>query len=128
MSLNNVGAFLSSLGRRDEALRASEEAVAIRRELAAGNRDAFLPDLALSLCARGDVLTGGGQFEEASESYFEGLQLYLGIIQIAPDEIGPRVQPNLGNMVAALRSAGKNEAEIAAILKQLGLDPPPAGV
>jgi tetratricopeptide (TPR) repeat protein len=128
MSLNNVGAFLSSLGRRDEALRASEEAVAIRRELAAGNRDAFLPDLALSLCARGDVLTGGGQFEEASESYFEGLQLYLGIIQIAPDEIGPRVQSNLGNMVAALRSAGKNEAEIAAILKQLGLDPPPAGV
>jgi len=31
-------------------------------------------------------------------------------------------------MVAALRSAGKNEAEIAAILKQLGLDPPPGGV
>jgi len=116
----------ADLGRREEALRASEEAVAIYRELAALNRDAFLPDLALSLCARGDVLAAGAEFLAASESYFEGLQLYLSIVHLAPEEIGPRVQRNLIKLVNALRSAGKSEAEIAAVLKRLGLDPPPA--
>ena len=40
---------LSALGRREAALEAAEEAVAIRRELAAARPDAFRPDLAMSL-------------------------------------------------------------------------------
>ena len=40
---------LAGLGRREEALAASTEAVAIRRELAAARPDAFTPDLAGSL-------------------------------------------------------------------------------
>jgi tetratricopeptide (TPR) repeat protein len=35
MSLNNLGASLSQLGRREEALAATQEAVDIRRRLAA---------------------------------------------------------------------------------------------
>ena len=50
MSLNNLAAFLSEVGRRQEALdRPREESVAIRRQLAEASPDAYLPDLAMSL-------------------------------------------------------------------------------
>ncbi len=121
-ALHNLGNQLSGLGRRDEALRASDEAVAIRRELATNSRDAFLPKLALSLAARGDVLAADGRLDAAADSYFEALQRYLEVVHLAPDEIGRRVHGNLRKLIAALRSAGKSEAEIAARLKPLGLD------
>jgi hypothetical protein len=53
MSLNNLGGDLSNLGRREEALRASAEAVDLYRELASQNRDAFVPDLARALSSYG---------------------------------------------------------------------------
>jgi tetratricopeptide (TPR) repeat protein len=49
MSLNNHANRLAEAGHGDHALSMSEEAVALRRELAATNRAAFLPDLGLSL-------------------------------------------------------------------------------
>jgi hypothetical protein len=45
-SLNNLSVRLAGLGRREEALAAIQEAVAICRELAAARPDAFRPDLA----------------------------------------------------------------------------------
>jgi hypothetical protein len=45
-SLSNLGVMLSALGRREEALQATAEAVEILRRLAAQRPDAFLPDLA----------------------------------------------------------------------------------
>ena len=48
-SLNNLSVWLSELGRREEALAASQEAATIYRELAAARPDAFRPDLAMSL-------------------------------------------------------------------------------
>ena len=55
-NLNNLGECLDALGRRQEALAATEEAVIIERELAAGVSDAFRPDLAMSLNRLGNVL------------------------------------------------------------------------
>ncbi|HEX2074239.1 MAG TPA: hypothetical protein VHF92_10675, partial [Geodermatophilus sp.] len=49
MSLNNLAAFLSALGRREEALERAAEAERVYRQLAAARPDAFLPDLAMSL-------------------------------------------------------------------------------
>ena len=51
---------LSDLGRREEALAASQEAVEICRRLAAARPDAFLPDLAMSLNNLGDRLSDLG--------------------------------------------------------------------
>ena len=48
-SLNNLAVRLAALGRREDALAAIQEAVAIYRELAAARPDAFRPDLATSL-------------------------------------------------------------------------------
>jgi len=69
--LNNLSVRLSDLGRREEALTVAEEAVRLRRGLAAARPDAFTPDLALSLnnlaqhveqsrAARGGAESGGG--------------------------------------------------------------------
>jgi len=55
---------LAELGRREEALAAIEEAVAIRRELAAARPDAFGPDLASSLNNQSNRLTALGRRED----------------------------------------------------------------
>ncbi|MFC8849729.1 tetratricopeptide repeat protein, partial [Micromonospora sp. NPDC057141] len=65
MSLSNLGAFLSGLGRREQALAPAEEAVLIRRRLAEANPDAYLPDLAMSLNNLGTLLAALGQREQA---------------------------------------------------------------
>jgi tetratricopeptide (TPR) repeat protein len=48
-SLKNLGAMLSNVGRREEALAPTKEAVDIHRRLAQSRPDAFLPDLSGSL-------------------------------------------------------------------------------
>ena len=47
--MNNLANGLAEAGRRAEALTATQEAVDLHRELAAHNRDAYLPDLAMSV-------------------------------------------------------------------------------
>jgi tetratricopeptide (TPR) repeat protein len=49
ISLNNLSNQLADVGRRDDALAASEEAAGQHRTRAAARPDAFLPDLAASL-------------------------------------------------------------------------------
>ena len=49
MSLNNLSVRLAGLGRREDALAAIEEAVGIRRELAARWPDAYQEQLEQSL-------------------------------------------------------------------------------
>ena len=60
MSLNNQSGRLADLGRREEALAAIEEAVAIYRQLAEARPDAFLPDLAMSLNNQSNRLSAPG--------------------------------------------------------------------
>ncbi|SNB61500.1 Tetratricopeptide repeat-containing protein, partial [Thermoflexus hugenholtzii JAD2] len=43
LSLHNLGAGLSELGRREEALTATQEAVELYRQLAVQHPQAFLP-------------------------------------------------------------------------------------
>ena len=56
--MTNLSNRLGDLGRREDALAASQEAVTIRRELAAARPDAFRPDLALSLTNLSNRLAG----------------------------------------------------------------------
>jgi len=64
-SLNNLSAQLRELGRREEALAAIQEAVTIRRELAAARPDAFRPGLAVSLTNLAIYLGDLGRREDA---------------------------------------------------------------
>jgi tetratricopeptide (TPR) repeat protein len=79
--------MLSALGRREEALRATEEAVAVRRRLAQENPQAFLPDLAMSLGAHGTVLRGLGRHKEAAKAFEEGLQSVLPALRLWPQAL-----------------------------------------
>jgi tetratricopeptide (TPR) repeat protein len=73
--VGTLGIRLSNLGRREEALAASQEAVDIRRRLAQTRPDAFLPDLAASLNNSGAMLSNLGRREEALAASQETVQL-----------------------------------------------------
>jgi tetratricopeptide (TPR) repeat protein len=64
---------LCVLGTREEALKATGEAVELRRALAQRNPDAFQPDLAGSLNNLGDVLSELGRREEALDAVQEAV-------------------------------------------------------
>lgn len=70
--LNNLSNRLSDAGRHPEALAAVEEAVTIRRDLAAANPARYAPDLATSLGARGTILHSLGRLADAAASFEEG--------------------------------------------------------
>jgi hypothetical protein len=64
------------VGRREDALTAIEEAVKIRRELAAARPDAFLPDLAGSLNNQSNRLRDVGRREDGLTAIEESVKIY----------------------------------------------------
>jgi tetratricopeptide (TPR) repeat protein len=75
MSLSNLSNGMSHLGRREEALAATQEEVDIYRRLAATHPDAFLPDLAISLSNLGSNLSQLGRREEALAATQEAVDI-----------------------------------------------------
>jgi tetratricopeptide (TPR) repeat protein len=77
MSLNNLSAHLSDLGRQEEALQAIQEAVEFYRRLAADRPAAFNPDLAMSLNNLSNCLSDlGCREEEALQAIQEAVEFY----------------------------------------------------
>jgi tetratricopeptide (TPR) repeat protein len=81
--------MLSALGRREEALAATAEAVELRRTLAAARPDAFLPDLASSLNNLGIRLSALGRREEALAATAEAVELRRTLAAARPDAFTP---------------------------------------
>ena len=96
--LNNASVRLSALGRREEALTAAEEAVAIRRALAEQRPDAFRPDLASSLNNYANFLSALGRREEALTAAEEAVAVYRALAEQRPDAF----RPNLAMSLAVL--------------------------
>ena len=67
MALNNQSRCLSGLGRREDALAAINEAVTIRRQLAAARPQVFNARLISSLRILADTLTSLGKESEAEK-------------------------------------------------------------
>ena len=88
-SLNNLSVRLADLGRREEALAAIQEAVAIYRELAAARPDAFRPDLASSLNNLSLRLADLGRREEALAAIQEAVAIYRELAAARPDVFRP---------------------------------------
>jgi tetratricopeptide (TPR) repeat protein len=76
-SLYNLGILLSELGRREEALEATTEALDIHRRLAAQRPEAFLPDLVRSLETQGSAQLQNESWPEAAATFAEALTLLL---------------------------------------------------
>jgi tetratricopeptide (TPR) repeat protein len=71
----NLASWLIALGRREDALAAAEEAVRLRRTLAAARPDPFNPDLAGSLAVLANCLEAVEQSSEALAANREAIAL-----------------------------------------------------
>ncbi|MFC8350988.1 tetratricopeptide repeat protein, partial [Streptomyces sp. NPDC057280] len=114
-SLNNLSSRLSDLGRREEALEASTEAVAIRRELAAARSDAFQLNLAASLNNLSNRLSDLGRREEALEAITEAVDVYRQLTAARPDAFQPDLATSLNNLSIRLSDLGRREEALEAI-------------
>ncbi|WP_233261617.1 tetratricopeptide repeat protein [Vitiosangium sp. GDMCC 1.1324] len=112
--LNNLGASLSALGRREEALEATREAVDVYRELAQRNPDAFRPYLAGSLNNLGAMLSELGRREEALEATREAVDVYRELAQRNPDAFRPDLAMSLNNLGNRLSKLGRREEALEA--------------
>ncbi len=113
-SLDTLSIRLSDLGRREEALAASQEAIEIRRELARTRRDAFLPDLATSLNNTGAMLFGLGHREEALAASQEAIEIRRELARTRPDAFLPDLAVSLNNVGLRLSDLGRREEALAA--------------
>ncbi len=117
----NLSVALSALGKRIEALAASEEAVAIRRRLAEQNPQAYAPDLAMSLNNLAADLADLGRREEALAAAEEAAGLYRRLAEQNPQAYAPDLAMSLNNLAADLADLGRREEALAAAEEAAGL-------
>ena len=94
--LSNLGAALSSLGRREEALQATKEATESYRKLAEKNPEAFLPNLAMSLNNLGAMFSDLGWREEALQAAKEAADIRRKLAEKNPQAFLPDLARSLG--------------------------------
>ena len=106
-ALNNLSVRLGGLGRSEEALSAIEEAVVLRRSLAAARPDAFTPDLAGSLNNLSNRLSGLGRREQALSAIEEAVALRRSLAAARPDAFTHLLADSLQNMADELAKLGR---------------------
>jgi tetratricopeptide (TPR) repeat protein len=105
--LVDLSAWLSLLGRRERALGAGEEAVAIHRALAEARPDAFRPDLAASLSNLGIMLSELGRLAEALPVTEEAVTIHRELTAAAPDRYRPDLATSLSNLGVSFSELGR---------------------
>ena len=101
-SLNKLSVALANVGRNDDALDTSREAVDMRRVLAAQQPDAFLPYLAMSLNTLGNRLSSSvGRCAEALAAFKEAISIRRALANDKPDTFVPDLATSLGAMSQA---------------------------
>ena len=112
--LNDQSNRLSDLGRREEALAASEEAVGLYRSLAAARPDAFTPYLALALNTLSNRLYALGRHEAALTASQKAVELYRTLAAARPNAFTPYLASSLNNLSVFLSDLGRREEALAA--------------
>ena len=120
-ALNNLSNRFSDLGRREDALATIEEAVAIRRDLAAARPDAFRPDLAMSLDNLSNHFSGLGRWEEALAASEKAVALCRDLAAARPDAFRPDLATALNNLSNHFSGLGRREEALAASEKAVAL-------
>jgi len=105
---------LAEVGRRVEALAVSEEAVRLRRELADADRDAYLPDLAMSVNNHAVRLAEVGRRVEALAASEEAVTLYRDLAEANRDAYLPDLATSVNNHANRLAQAGWRVEALAA--------------
>ncbi|WP_248824664.1 tetratricopeptide repeat protein, partial [Frankia umida] len=94
-SLNNLSVRLGAVGRPEQALATIEEAVTIRRRLAADRPDTYLPDLATSLNNQSVQLGAVGRPEQALATIEEAVTIRRRLAADRPDTYLPDLATSL---------------------------------
>ncbi len=113
-ALNSAGVWLSTLGRREAALGATQQAVEIRHRLATANPDAFEPDLARSLNNLGSQLSALGQREAALGPTQQAMEIRHRLATANPDVFESDLARSLNNLGIRLSDLGRREAALGA--------------
>ena len=111
-SLINLGAFYNSLGRRQETLAPTEEAVKVFRELAKNN-PAFMPNLATSLSNLGAFYANLGRRQEGLATTEEALKIQRELAKTNP--------AFLGDLAASLTNLGGDYKNLGRLREALPL-------
>ena len=119
--LNNLSVRLSDLGRREDALAAIEEALAIQRDLAAARPDVFRPDLATSLNSLSNRLSALGRREDALAAIEEAVAIRRDFAAARPDAFRSDLATSLNNLSNHLSDLGRHEDALAAIEEALAI-------
>ncbi len=120
-ALGMLGWALAALGRRKEALAATQEAVENRRALAAAHPQAFGPHLANSRETHGSVLRELGRHAEAARAFAEGLQQIAPFFLRLPQAFAGLTAALLEEYLAACEAAGQAPDEALLQLIQQAL-------
>jgi hypothetical protein len=110
--------MLSDLGRREEALAATQEAVGHYRTLAQARPDAFLPDLASSLMVHAFVVAKGDP-GRAAASAREALGIYTPLVRQLPAVFATQFRITLKRAVEWSTAAGLDSATDPVVLEAI---------
>jgi len=128
--LSSLGNRLSELGRPAEALPVLEEAITIRRELAAADPDRYRSDLTNSLVNLGVALAELGRVPEALAADREAVAIRRELAAADPDRYRPDLGFSLANLAQRLFAMGRSAQalqateEAAAIYQELAAADP----
>jgi tetratricopeptide (TPR) repeat protein len=112
--LDNLGLRLSELGRREDALVATAQAVQVYRRLAAANRTAFEPDLARTLTNLGIRLSTLGRWEDAVMATAEAVQVNRRLAVTNRTAFEPDLAGSLNNLSVMLANLGLQQEALTA--------------
>ena len=116
--VRNLGIRLSDLGRHEEALAATQEALDIYRR---ARPDAFLPDLAASLTNLSNQVSYLGRREKALAAAQEALDIYRRLAQTRPEPFLLYLAGSLNNIGERLSHLGRREEALAATQEALDI-------
>ena len=119
--VGRLGSRLSNLGRHEDALAATQEAVHIERLLGKMRPNAHLPNLATSLNNFGAMLSNLGRREEALAAIQESIDIRRRLIQTQPNAFLPAFAGSLNNFGGMLIKLGRHEDALAAIQESIDI-------
>jgi hypothetical protein len=112
---SSLGALLSALGRRQEALAFVREVVERYRKLAEAHPEIFRPDLALGLADLGVLQGELGQREEALASLQEAVAIRRELTSEHPEEFLPSLAVNLNGLAGAQSALGRRDEALSSM-------------
>ncbi|MGE4292515.1 MAG: tetratricopeptide repeat protein, partial [Desulfovibrio sp.] len=113
--LNNLSIHLDASGDTPGALKAIQEAVDIRRELAKQDPERFRPDLARSLNNLSNRLAASGDNQGALKVIQEAVDIYRELAKQDPERFRPDLASSLNNLSVRLAESGKHDAALQSI-------------